>query len=119
MIASFHISSKLKLSLIDFIMLFFFGNHECKDLDVALHKLIIFLFYLLFCIGNERFVCGVLRVALDEDDSKAFSRLHPLTSVPHQSFNLYAQQIFHKGASRITTWLGSCLDKLPRLPKIV
>jgi len=51
-----------------------FGNHECKDLDVALHKLIIFLFYLLFCIGNERFVCGVLRVALDEDDSKGFSR---------------------------------------------
>ena len=56
MIASFHISSKLKLSLIDFIMLFFFGNHECKDLDVALHKLIIF-FILSTILHRERKIC--------------------------------------------------------------
>jgi len=25
-----------------------FGNHECKDLDVALHKLIIFFLYFIY-----------------------------------------------------------------------
>jgi len=33
-----------------------FGNHECKDLDVALHKLIIF-FILSTILHRERKIC--------------------------------------------------------------
>jgi hypothetical protein len=48
-------------------------------------------------------VCGALCVALDEDNSEnssrsiATSKNYPLTSVMYQRFDLYAQQIFHKG----------------------